>query len=482
MTKSVTDFLLYRWRYILGYSLVGVILAMLLVLAGLYSPGGLTSAEMASAVKASLMSYEHFDPVMVINLPFSMLQKASFAVLGVSMFSIKLPSLILGFVAILGLIPLLTIWFRRNVSLITVALVVTSGQFLFIAQSGTPTILYIFYAVWILLAATMISRRAKYLIVWKILLFLFAALSLYTPLSIYIFIAMFLATIFHPHLRYLFKRLNPTKTAIAAALSLIIIAPLGYAIIQNPSVGLTLLGVPTTWLSPIDNIVMLYRQYFDFVAPHSGEIMNPVYGMGSMALVLLGIFRLFTTKYTARSYIISAWFLFILPIVIISPQYVTILFVPIVLLLAMGVHTLISYWYQLFPRNPYARVVGLIPLTILVVSMTLSGIGRYLYGYHYDPAIARNFSQDLRLLNKEIRKHDKVTLVVKSNEKAFYDVVAKYNPKLTVTITPPDEGTSLLISHAASAKRPVGVTPESIITDRQSADADRFYLYKNGSK
>ncbi len=325
----------------------------------------------------------------------------------------------------------------------------------------------------------MISRHAKFLITWKILLFILAALSLYTPLSIYMFIAMFLATVFHPHLRYLIKKLSPAKTATAAALSVVIIAPLVYAIIQNPSTGLSLLGIPPTWPSPIDNIVMIYRQYFDFVAPHSGEVMNPVYGMGSMALVLLGIFRLFTTKYTARSYIISAWFLFIVPIVIISPQYITILFVPIVLLLAMGVYTLISYWYHLFPRNPYARIVGLIPLTILVVSMTLSGIERYMYGYHYDPTIARNFSQDLRLLNKEVKKHDKVVLVVDRNEKLFYNVVAKYNPKLTVSVTLPAKGTSLLVSHAAAAKRPAGSTPESIITDRQSTDADRFYLYKN---
>lgn len=482
MTKSVTDFLLYRWRYVLGYSLVGVILAVLLILTGLYSPGGLTAAEMTSAIKASLMSYGHFDPAMVINLPFSLLQKASFAVFGVTTLSIKLPSLVLGFLSIVGLLPLLVMWFRQNVSLITIALVVTSGQFLFIAQSGTANILYIFYAVWILLAATMISRHAQFLIVWKILLFILAALSLYTPLSIYMFIAMFLATVFHPHLRYLIKRLNPAKTAAAAALSVVIIAPLVYAVIQNPAIGLTLLGIPPVWLSPISNIVMLYQQYFDFVTPHSGEVMNPVYGMGSMALVLLGIFRLFSTKYTARSYIISAWFLFIVPIVIVSPQYVTILFVPIVLLLAMGVHTLISYWYQLFPRNPYARIVGLVPLTILIVSMTLSGIERYMYGYHYDPMIARNFSQDLRLLNKEIRKHDKIVLVVDRNEKLFYDVVAKYNPKLAVSTTQPAEGTPILISHAAATLRPAGVTPESIITDRQSTDADRFYLYKNSSK
>ncbi len=481
MTRLVTEFLLYRWRYILGYTLVGVILGILLILAGLYSPGGLTNGEMNASIKASLVSYDHFDPAMIVNLPLSLLQKASFSLFGVTMLGIKLPSLMLGFLAIVGLLPLLMIWFRQNVALITIILVITTGQFLFVAQSATAGILYIFYPVWILLAATMIARHAKFLIVWKILLFLLAALSLYTPLSIYIFIAMGLAAILHPHLRYLVRRLSPTRTAVAATLGIIIIAPLIYAIVKNPYTGLTLIGIPDKWPSLTDNLVLLYQQYFDFTVPHSGVVMSPVYGMGSMALILLGIFRLFTTKYTARSYIISTWFLFIIPIVVISPQYANIVFVPMVLLLAMGVYTLITYWYRLFPKNPYARIVGLIPLTILVVSMTLSGVERYMYGYHYDPMIARNFSQDIKLLNKQIRQTGTLTLVVSQGEKSFYDVVAKYNSKLTVTPTITMTG-PVLVTNAAKKISPITAEPDLVITDRQSADADRFYLYKNGSK
>lgn len=482
MTRQVTDFLLYRWRYILGYTLVGAILGVLLVLAGVYSPGGLTTNEAAAAVRASLVSYEHFDPAMVINLPYSLLQKASFAVLGVSMFSIKLPSLLLGFLAIVGLLPLLIMWFRQNVALITTVLVITTGQFLFIAQSGTASVLYIFYATWILLAATMISRRAHLATLWKILLFVLAALSLYTPLSIYMLIAMALAAALHPHLRYLIRRLPPVKVAIAAALGVVMIAPLAYALVQNPSTGLLLLGIPTTWPSIIDNLLALFQSYFDFTMPRSGIIMGPIYGLGTMALILLGIFHLFTTKYTARSYVISTWFILIVPIVIISPIFINILFVPMALLLAMGIHALISYWYQLFPRNPYARVVGLIPLTILVVSMTLSGVERYMYGYHYDPAIARNFSQDVRLLNREVKNHDKLVLVAAANEKLLYDVIAKYNPKLVVSSTVPSPGTAMIVTRTARTAALLQLEPEKVITDRQSADADRFYLYKNGSK
>jgi hypothetical protein len=211
--------------------------------------------------------------------------------------------------------------------------------------------------------------------------------------------------------------------------------------------------------------------------------MTPVYGMVSVAIILLGIFRLFTTKYTARSYIISAWFVFIVPIVIINPQYSNVLFIPSALLLAMGVRTLITRWYRLFPRNPYARIIGIIPLAILVVSMTLTGAERYLYGYHYDPTVARNFSKDITLLNKEVPRHPIVTLVVSSDEKPFFDVVAKYNQKLIVMPTIPAPGADMLITNAAKKLRPAApAEPERIITDRQSDDSDRFYAYKNRSK
>ncbi len=48
------------------------------------------------------------------------------------------------------------------------------------------------------------------------------------------------------------------------------------------------------------------------------------------------------------------------PVILINPIFTSVTFVPIVLLLAAGLTSLIGYWYRLFPRNPYARVAGLI--------------------------------------------------------------------------------------------------------------------------
>lgn len=485
MGKHITEYSLYRWRYFLGYGLIGLILLSVFIVAGLYIPGALSQAEMDSVINSDTIrfSLSNFDPASVVNLPYHLMQRASIELLGISNFSIKLPSLILGLLSAVGMLVLLRTWFRRNVAVLTTILVITTGQFLFVAQSGTQGIIYIFWSIWLLVAAMMVSRGAKGGELWKIILFGIAALSLYTPLSIYILVALMSAAILHPHLRYLMRRLPKTKLLIASICALILVAPLGYIIWLDSSVGLTLLGIPSSWPDFQANAFQLLRQYFDFLSPSSGTLMTPVYGLGSMILILLGIFRLVTTKYTARSYITASWIILLLPVLIINPNFVSITFVPVVLLMAMGISTLLSNWYRLFPRNPYARLAGLIPLAVLIGGMVLSGVDRYMYGYQYDPQTAGNFSQDLRLVNKQLKNKDRgtVALIVSDKELAFYNVLARHQTDLLVApATAPITAPTIIVSHDAYVK---SVTePSRIVTDGMSSDADRFYIYKTTAK
>lgn len=482
MGKKVTDYLLYRWRYILGYTLIGLVIAGLLVLAGLFIPGGLTQAEMNSVVNsASLnLSWQDFDPQSVINLPYYLLQMASLSLLGVSTLSIKLPSLILGALSATGLLLLLQMWFRRNVAILTTLLIMTTGQFLFIAQSGTSSMVYIFWPVWILVLALMISRRFKFSIIWKITLFASAALSLYTPLSAYILLALASAALLHPHLRYILRRLSPIKISLAAVSGLVLIAPLIYAIILQPNLGLVLLGIPPEWPNVIANISRLITEYFNFLSPTTDALMTPVYGLGSMALIVLGVFRLFMTSYTARSYIISIWIVLLLPIMIINPDFSSITFAPVVLLMAMGIDRLLASWYGLFPKNPYARIAGLIPLVILITGLMTSGINRYMYGYMYNPNTAGHFSNDLSLVSKELAKSDSaITLVVTKSQADFYRVLVQHHPNLKVStqLDLPGSGKTI-VSHDAYVA-PEEAVPSEIITDASSNDSNRFYIYRS---
>jgi hypothetical protein len=487
MGKQISDYTLYRWRYTLGYLLIGITVIGMLVVAGCFIPGGLSQAEIQSVVTSSALPFSlaAFDPSAIINLPYHVLQHLSLNLFGVSIISVKLPSLLLGLLSALGMLLLLRMWFRQNIAILTTILVITTGQFLFVAQSGTESIVYIFWTIWLFVAAMKVSRQAKWSGLWKIVLFSVAALSLYTPLSIYILLALISAVILHPHLRYIVRRLSKPKLMVAMLCALVLVAPLGYVVARHPSVGLTLLGVPTTRPDFQANILQLLHQYFDFVSPSSGIIMTPIYGLGSMILILLGVFRLVTTKYTARSYIIATWSILLLPVLVINPSFVSVTFVPVVLLMAMGITVLLTKWYRLFPRNPYARFAGLIPLIVLVGGMVFSGVDRYMYGYLYDPQTASNFSKDLRLANSQLgdKTRGATTFVVAESEVAFYSVIAHHHDTVTVatdlTQATPSAAT-VIMSHAAhKATDPI---PQRIVTDATSHDADRFYIYKTDQK
>lgn len=482
MVTRITDYLLYRWRYILGYGVIILIILGMLTVALLYIPGGLSDGEMQSVVTSSSLtiSLSEFNPSSIINLPYHLLQRASITVFDLSPLSIKLPSFILGILSGLGILILLRQWFKQNIAVLTTILVITTGQFMFVAQSGTPAIVYVFWPVWLLVTALMVSRKTGWTTLWKIALFGLAALSLYTPLTMYILLALVSSIILHPHLRYIVKQLPKIKLLFALFCALVLLAPLIYTVVLHPAIGLQLLGIPETWPNILANGIQLIRQYFDFITPSSGTLMTPIYGLGSMILIALGLIRLFTTKYTARSYITIAWIALLLPILLLNPNYINITFVPSILLMAMGVNKLLSLWYQLFPLNPYARIAGLVPLVILIGGMVFSGADRFTYGYLYDPKTAVNFTTDLDLLNTQLAdKNRGVTqLIVAPRELAFYSVVAKYNDNVQAYTAPPPQTWNTLIASRETAAIFAGAEPWRIVANATTNSSDRFYIYK----
>jgi hypothetical protein len=480
---TISDLLIYRWRYALGYIAIGIACIALLVVASLYIPGGLSEREIRAVTTSNALSIKDFDPSMVINLPYYLTQKASFYLFGLSEFSIKLPTILIGFLSIVGLVLLLRTWFKQNVAILTAVIGIATGPFLLAAQSGTPGILYIFWPIWLFYTASMISRRPSLPFFWKALFFIIAALSLYTPLSIYILLTLVSAVLLHPHLRHLVRKLSKLRVATTLAIASVFVIPLVYSLILQPQLFLQLLGVPDSF-DIIANVKQLFDQYINVFNLSNGTIMTPVYEVASLLLVAVGIFRVTTAKYTARSYIISAWLVLLVPVLLISPQLINVTFVPFLLLMGYGVEFLIRYWYQLFPRNPYARIVGLIPIVIFITTLTLSGIDRFVYGYLYNPSSTRHASGDLTILKSELAHKDKqvVTLVVSQDEQSFYSAVRRYNPSWNiqnVSTSPTISTTPSFTIATRSANSVMKGNPAKILTSATTNESDRFYLYKN---
>ncbi len=485
MGTLVTDFFIYRWRYWIGYSLVAIALIALLVFAGLYIPGGLSQQELNATVRSASIDLQDLSTLTIPNLPYYLMQKVILMTFGVSNFSIKLPSLILAFITSLGALLLLRRWFRPNVAMLSTIIMITTGQFLFVAQTGTPSIVYILWSVWLLLAATMITSDARHKTFWKVAFFVIAALSLYTPLSIYLLLAIISAALLHPHVRYVLRRMSTKKLIGFSIITLVIAAPLIYGIYLNPVLGLQLLGIPANWPPNfVANGAQLLQQYLNFIAPASGTLMTPVLGLGSIALIALGGWQLFKTRYTARSYTLTAWLVLLVPILLINPDYTSITFVPFLLLLASGLTYLFRYWYGLFPRNPYARIVGLVPLVVLVSGLVISGVDRYVYGYHYDPQTAKSFTRDLTLFNHQVRSGDTTNILVSKNEQPFYTAVARYSGVLmfkkegTVNVLTSPTTTGELAATRAAHTLVQNREINRIVLTSHSTEADRFYIYK----
>lgn len=467
-TRDFSKYFLYRWRYVIGYGLIGLFLAGLLVFAGFYLPGGLSEAEMRSVVRAANLSLSDPASLAITNLPYYAFQALIFSVFGVSMFTIKLPSLILALLSAIGLILLLRRWFKPNIAVLASLIAISTGQFLFIAQSGTPSVLYIFWPIALLLLGTQITRGKKRRFLWKILFAITAGLSLYTPLSIYPLLAIVLAIALHPHLRSIIRRLSKVRLSIVTVIFGAIVAPLVWFCFTNPQLAPTLIGIPTDWPPDLgENAVSVLQQYFLYWKPSASELMTPVFGLGSALLIILGLYRLILTRETTRSYLIIFWIVCLIPVLLLNPLFTSVTFVPSVLMLAAGLTSLINYWYRLFPLNPYARVTGLVPIALLVGVLLVTGIIRYGYGYHYSPTVAPLFSTDLALLPANS------TVVVSDDEYDFYSSVAKYKKDLTVkdTLSSP----RAVVSRAAW-QNAEGYSVTRIITNPRSDSADRWYV------
>lgn len=470
-TTFLREVTLYRYRYILGYICFALLLFALLLLAIEQAPRGLTKAELDSAVASVNVNVFHPVTTNVIDAPYHLLQKASIQIFGLTPTAVKLPSIILGAIMGVGIVLMLQKWFRKNVAIITAVIVVTSVGFLTLARTGTPMIMTAFWTVMLLLGATHVLHSSKHSFLWKLFCFACVALLAYSPFGIYPLLALAVAGIFHPHVRYRLRRGKWWQHLILIGLVVIILAPLAIAIAFSPHVALTLLGLDQlhqfSWQALPGIALGIGGDLFNFTRNTVGATVTPLFGIATTILLLLGILKLCTASYSARSYMLFIWGFLLIPVLLLRPDMILLVLIPATLVLAIGIETLIRQWYDLFPRNPYARIAALIPLSVLVFSIVGINMERYFYGHHYNPQ-ASQFHAELPAVRDVLHKNDanvqtKGLLVVPDNQVAFYDILRREYPKLQIvsTANPTPETPTVVLD---DAKTSITSQPKLIVT------------------
>lgn len=435
--RPISEWTFYRHRFAIAFSLLAVAIGLYLFLFNDLVPPGMGPSEKQSVlVSAALKTTE--VPIAIVDLPYHILQKISVEFLGVSPLGVRLPSLILGAATALFVTLILRRWFPGNVAVTAGLVVLTGSWFIGTARLGAPFIMVPFWTSLILLASTHLSQESQRSKWWWLALIGASALSLYTPFMLYIFIAAWVASLTQPHLRYIMRKVNPLHYVITTMLLIILIAPLVWGLYKDSSQIWPLLAIPQQLPSPAQFIKDFASGVSNIINPYNlkfGEVMTPLLDLATGLLLLTGGIRLLRDFHAVRSHFILVWVAILIPIIGFNPNNLVALMVPAMLVIPIGIQLIIRYWYKLFPRNPYARVFGLLPIALLIITIVQFADHRYTYGMLYSPQERDTFDTRPYLAKKTIDKlsgEGPLTIVAPEGEESLYNLVANTRPGSSV--------------------------------------------------
>lgn len=489
---TISKLFLYRHRFGIGYFLLSVALAFTLAILPAITPNGLSTAEVESINTSMDIHHDTILSGNIIDLPYHMLQKVSILLLGLNTYGIKLPSIILG--ALLGFlfILLLNRWFKNNVAIMASILTVLSSSFLYVSGSGTPLIMVIFWPTLLFWLGSKIQGENKPNPLYSFVFAIALLLSLFTPYMIYLAIFIVLYALAHPHLRFTITHL-PKIPFIFVSL---IVLGAGALIIMNAvkspdSIRSLLFVKDFSWKVYLSNIKESLVPFFKWNGMVESTFLAPLIGIGSLALAITGLISTYHGFFASRNSIATYLIIFTLIISGFNPNCAILLILPLAILIAHGFRYILNKWYGLFPENPYARVFGILPISIFLIIMITSDISHFVFGYRYNPAVANQFSNDLSLIRNKL--DDGYTLVATDEaDYNFYKNLEKkpilkiaHTPEIKVVNTIPSDD---FIFNLPEKLATIGLVEDNaklkdykltrIITSAKSESSDRLYLYE----
>ena len=416
----ISKLFLYRYRFVIGYTILGLAFISLLFGLPLYAQTGLSEAEINSATNSYYLGKDGILNGDLVDLPYRLLQKFSIAIFGLSAYSVKLPSILVGLMLGLMLILLLNRWFKSNVSLLASCLMVLSTPFLFLAGSGTPLIMIVFWPTLLLWLGSKIQgeKRPKPLYSFGFAIALLFAI--FTPYMVYFALFCVLFVLLQPHLRFIVKDLPKLPLILVGLIILGGFGLLGFSIYHHPEIIQQLLFAEGFEVGHfLSNIKQGAMPVFAWHNTMEGVFLSPLLSLPLLALSLIGLFS--TTKgfFASRNSIATLLLVFCVIITGFNPYAVVFFILPFSILIAHGIKYLLEKWYGLFPENPYARISALLPLTVLFGIMIIPGLLQYIYGYRYNPNVANQFNYDLKIIHENLKDE---TLLV-SQHLDFYRIL-----------------------------------------------------------
>ncbi len=406
---------LYRYRFVFGYSvLIVTCLFTLLYRLGDLLPG-INSLEADTAAKSmsvvDLLKYP-------VDFIYHLLQYASISSLGPSAFALRLPGVILAGLTLTLFFYIVENRFSKRAAIVSTLLLVSSSWFLNFARLGTTSTLTVFLV--LLLFFLSIKLNQKHSRFWLLLLVSAAALSVYSPYFIYLLVTGVLLS--YPSLRAYLKVAKNRDLYLALALFTVLVLPLIFSAVNNFEIAKELLVLPDRFPNPseyLQNIFgvvghVIWRSEA-FPVLHLGTL--PMLEIFSVSMVALGLYHYDHELSRHLSRLVLGGVVVVIALLAVNgDQSDYALLLPFVyFVLAGGLVILFTQWNEIFPKNPLARLIAVVPISILLFIVGSYHVERYFVAWPNTPQVTVEHSEAYVKINDELDNNATNTSVISSS-------------------------------------------------------------------
>lgn len=439
-TKTLRQLLLYNYRYIFAYAFI-IFFVGFFLLWKIDSIGpGLSRAELDVAAAHTNAREALTAPMYPL---FAKLQVFSLKLFGVSSYSIRIPSVIIGAVTILLLYQILKKWFGKPTALIGVAFVATADWFLLVSRQATGAIEFSFWLVVALYSITKLLERRS---IWVIGLVASFVALLFVPFGPY---AAGILAVSVLGSRVMRERMLGASTLDKLISALVLLAGVGffaYSAVSGNLAVTKLLGMESGIPTPIEYAKNVITNGSAIVGTVPAT--NPANGVSGLffvrffelSFIIFGLFMFWKTRINRLNLviIILAATLFFIGGLNRTADAAALLIVPGIIFITAGMRYFIHRWQKTFPKNPYARMIAFVPVVLLLILTTLQHQQTYFVLWPRQTATASAYNYDLQLLEQELTNTSKNCTIVTNDETIKTLILAddhQCNPKFSQSVT-----------------------------------------------
>lgn len=309
--------------------------------------------------------------------------------------AMRLPSILVGFVATVAMFIILKNWYTVRVAVLGALLFATSSWFLHSTRLGLPDSSFVLPL--LLLVSGTWLHRGKFITFAVLLALLTGLVMLYVPGMVWFVLPI--AIWQRKTLKRAFRHLNLSQQTAAILVALLGLAPLIWSFVFQPALMVPWLGLPAEWpriLAYFQNIAEVPLEIF---VRGSGDA---TYDLGRLPLldafsgfmVVMGSFvSLFHIRQDRTKLMLGAIIAATLLIALDGPFKITFLLPIMYLLAAGGIALLLQQWFTVFPRNPVARTLGVVIVSTAVLVTSYYHLSRYFIAWPNVPATKSTFNR-----------------------------------------------------------------------------------------